>query len=64
MGQVAQAVVAGGDITDAGAKELMRRVRHSSVRAAMRYQHSTDRRDRQIAAKMSQRASTAKGTST
>jgi integrase len=46
---------------EAGAttKELMRRMGHSTVRAAMRYQHSTDRRDRQIAAEMSQRASTA-----
>jgi integrase len=51
---------------EAGAttEELMRRMGHSTVRAAMRYQHSTDRRDRQIAAEMSRRASTAKGTST
>ena len=33
---------------EAGAttRELMRRMGHSTVRAAMRYQHSTDRRDR------------------
>jgi hypothetical protein len=31
------------------------------VRAAMRYQHSTDRRDREIAAEMSRRADAAKG---
>jgi integrase len=43
---------------EAGAttKELMRRMGHSTVRAAMRYQHSTDRRDREIAAEMSRRA--------
>jgi hypothetical protein len=29
---------------------------HSTVRAAMRYQHSTDRRDREIEAEMSRRA--------
>jgi hypothetical protein len=34
------------------------------VRAAMRYQHSTDRRDRQTAAEMHHRASTEKGKST
>ena len=46
---------------EAGAttKELMRRMGHSTVRAAMRYQHSTDRRDREIAAEMSRRASQA-----
>ena len=40
---------------EAGAttKELMRRMGHSTVRAAMRYQHSTDRRDREIASEMS-----------
>jgi hypothetical protein len=32
-----------------------------AVRAAMRYQHSTDRRDREIAAEMSRRADAAKG---
>ena len=44
--------------TEAGAttRELMRRMGHSTVRAAMHYQHSTDRRDREIAAKMSRRA--------
>jgi hypothetical protein len=31
----------------------MRRMGHSTVRAAMRYQHSTDRRDREIAAETS-----------
>ena len=41
--------------------ELMRRMGHSTVRAAMRYQHSTDRRDREIAAEMSRRADAAKG---
>lgn len=43
---------------EAGAttKELMRRMGHSTVRAAMRYQHSTDKRDRDIAAEMSRRA--------
>lgn len=43
---------------EAGAttKGLMRRMGHSSVRAAMRYQHSTDRRDVEIAAEMSRRA--------
>ena len=35
--------------------------RDSTVRAAMRYQHSTDRRDREIAAEMSRRADAAKG---
>lgn len=51
---------------EAGAttKELMRRMGHSTVRAAMRYQHSTDQRDRQIAAEMSRRADAARGTST
>jgi hypothetical protein len=51
---------------EAGAttKELMRRMGHSTVRAAMRYQHSTDRRDRQIAAEMSRRAKKGKGRST
>jgi integrase len=51
---------------EAGAttKELMRRMGHSTVRAAMRYQHSTDRRDRQIAAEMSRRAKRGKGRST
>ena len=39
----------------------MRRMGHSTVRAAMRYQHSTDRRDREIAAEMSRRADAAKG---
>ena len=34
----------------------MRRMGHSTVRAAMRYQHSTDRRYREIAAEMSRRA--------
>jgi hypothetical protein len=37
----------------------MRRMGHSTVRAAMRYQHSTDRRDREIAAEMSRRAALA-----
>ena len=48
---------------EAGAttKELMRRMGHSTVRAAMRYQHSTDRRDREIAAEMSRRASRERG---
>lgn len=41
--------------------ELMRRMGHSTVRAAMRYQHSTDRRDREIAAEISRRAGVAKG---
>ncbi|OLT03450.1 hypothetical protein BJF90_25345 [Pseudonocardia sp. CNS-004] len=45
-------------------KELMRRMGHSTVRAAMRYQHSTDRRDRQIAAEMSRRAKAEKDRST
>lgn len=47
---------------EAGAttRELMRRMGHSTVRAAMRYQHSTDRRDREIAAEMSRRAITGK----
>jgi integrase len=47
---------------EAGAttRELMRRMGHSTVRAAMRYQHSTDRRDREIAAEMSRRAGAAK----
>lgn len=45
---------------EAGAttRELMHRMGHSTVRAAMRYQHATDRRDRDIAAEMSRRAST------
>lgn len=34
---------------------------HSTVRAAMRYQYSTDRRDREIAAEMSRRADAAQG---
>jgi hypothetical protein len=34
----------------------MRRMGHSTVRGAMRYQHSTGRRDREIAAEMSRRA--------
>jgi hypothetical protein len=33
----------------------MRRVGHSTARAAMRYQHSTDRQDQEIAAEMSRR---------
>jgi hypothetical protein len=43
---------------EAGAttKELMRRMGHSTVRAAMRYQHATDCRDLAIAAEMSRRA--------
>lgn len=48
---------------EAGAttRELMRRMGHSTVRAAMRYQHSTDRRDRDIAAEMSKRAADVRG---
>jgi integrase len=48
---------------EAGAttRELMRRMGHGTVRAAMRYQHSTDRRDRDIAAEMSRRAHVARG---
>lgn len=48
---------------EAGAttRELMRRMGHSTVRAAMRYQHSTDRRDRDIAAEMSRRAADTHG---
>jgi hypothetical protein len=42
----------------------MRRIGHSTVRAAMRYRHSTDCTDRQIAAEMHHRASTEKGKST
>jgi hypothetical protein len=42
------------------ARELMRRIGHSTVRAAVRYQHSTDRRDREIAAEMSRRAGLAR----
>ncbi len=42
---------------DATTEELMHRMGHSSVRAAMRYQHATDRRDRAIAEEMSRRAS-------
>lgn len=51
---------------EAGAttRELMRRMGHSTVRAAMRYQHSTDRRDREIAAEMSRRAGAARTEST
>lgn len=47
---------------EAGAttRELMRRMGHSTVRAAMRYQHSTDRRDRDIAAEMSRQAALAR----
>ena len=43
---------------EAGAttRELMGRMGHSTVRAAMRCQHSTDRRDCEIAAEMSRRA--------
>jgi integrase len=43
---------------EAGAttRELMHRMGHSTVRAAMRYQHATDRRDHNIAAEMSRRA--------
>jgi integrase len=46
---------------EAGAttRELMHRMGHSTVRAAMRYQHATDRRDRDFAAEMSRRASQA-----
>jgi hypothetical protein len=33
-----------------------RRMGHSTVHAAMRYQHSTNRRDQEIAAEMSRRA--------
>jgi integrase len=44
--------------------ELMRRMGHSTVRAAMRYQHSTDRRDREIAAEMCRRAGAARTEST
>lgn len=49
---------------EAGAttRELMRRMGHSTVRAAMRYQHSTDRRDREIAAEMSRKASLSRPT--
>ena len=48
---------------DAGAttRELIRRMKHSTVRAAMRYQHSTDHCDREIAAELSQRAALQKG---
>jgi hypothetical protein len=42
----------------------MRRMGHSTVRAAMRFQHSTDCMDRQIAAEMHHRACTEKGKST
>ena len=52
-------LVAGVSEVVATTKELMRRMGHSTVRAAMRYQHSTDRRDREIAAEMSRRASRA-----
>ena len=50
---------------EAGAttRELMHRMGHSTVRAAMRYQHATDRRDRDIAAEMSRRATQATPTS-
>ena len=43
---------------EAGAtmRELVRRMGHSTVRAALRYQHSTDRQDQEIAAEMSRRA--------
>lgn len=43
---------------EAGAttRELMRRMGHSTVRAAMRYQHAVDRRDHEIAAEMSRQA--------
>jgi hypothetical protein len=43
---------------EAGAttRELMDSMGHSTVRAAMRYQHATDRRDRDIAAEMGRRA--------
>ncbi|MFB7950285.1 tyrosine recombinase XerC [Kitasatospora phosalacinea] len=39
----------------ASLKDLMVRMGHSSVRAAMIYQHSTDRRQRELAAKMESR---------
>ena len=35
---------------------VLHRMGHSTIRAAMRYQHATDRRDRDIAAEMSRRA--------
>jgi integrase len=35
--------------TGAGTKELMRRLGHASQRAALRYQHATEERDRAIA---------------
>jgi integrase len=51
---------------EAGAttKELMRRMGHSTVRAVMRCQNSTDCTDRRIAAEMHHRASTENGKST
>jgi hypothetical protein len=39
-------------------RELIRRMEHSAVRMAVRYQLSTDRRDREIAAETSRRADT------
>ena len=45
----------------AATHELLRRMGHTTVRAAMRYQHSTDRPDGEVAAEISRRAGTAKG---
>ena len=36
--------------TGAGTKEIMRRLGHATQEAALRYQHATDERDRQLAA--------------
>lgn len=39
----------------ASTRELMRRLGHSSTRAAMKYQHATDERDRELAQRLDQR---------
>jgi integrase len=43
--------------TGASTRELMHRMGHSTVRAALVYQHATDERDREIAAEMDKRIS-------
>jgi integrase len=45
----------------ASTKELMHRMGHSTVRAALVYQHATTKRDRHIAAEMSRQAKVALG---
>lgn len=45
----------------ASTRELMHRMGHASMRAALIYQHATSERDREIAAELSRRAAEARG---